>query len=149
MPQKIKLKNLREEEVFELTKSTNIIFVAKDLTSLSSTLNIYAKASNIQINVILRLIPATDSQINIDVNLFADNSIQNVTANMELRALIITSNSKVEIKPILHIQGDTHEINHKVAIGGVEDKQLQFLMMRGINKEEAKKLLAEGFLNVN
>lgn len=149
MPQKIKLKNLKEEEVFELTKSTDIIFVAKDLTNLSSTLNIYAKASNIQINVILRLIPAVNSQLNIEVHFFADNSVQNVTANMELRALTITSNSKVEIKPILHIQGDTHEINHKVAIGGVENKQLQFLMMRGINKEDAERLLAEGFLNVN
>lgn len=62
-------------------------------------------------------------------------------------ALLMDSNSKARILPILKINNNDVECSHGATIGRVDEKILFYLMSRGISKNEAKKIIINGFFS--
>ena len=50
-------------------------------------------------------------------------------------------------KPELEIYADDVKCSHGATTGELDEEMLFYLRSRGLNKEEAKKLLIEGFIN--
>jgi len=61
--------------------------------------------------------------------------------------LMISENAKAESIPGLEILADDVRCSHGVTIGNVDKNQMFYLQSRGINKEEAKSLIIQGFLD--
>jgi Fe-S cluster assembly protein SufD len=59
--------------------------------------------------------------------------------------LLLSRSAKVDTKPQLEIQNDDVKCTHGATIGQIDDDQRFYLMSRGIEKDEATKMLSRGF----
>jgi Fe-S cluster assembly protein SufD len=64
------------------------------------------------------------------------------------RNLVLSEGTRADSIPNLEIEtGDIAGAGHASATGRFDDEQLFYLQARGINEEEARKLVVRGFLN--
>lgn len=63
------------------------------------------------------------------------------------RALLLSSEAQVDAKPALEIYADDVKCSHGAASGDLDEEQLFYLKSRGIEENEAKKILTSAFLN--
>ena len=61
--------------------------------------------------------------------------------------LLLSENAEVNAKPELEIYADDVKCSHGATTGELDEQMLFYLRSRGLNREEAKKLLIEGFIN--
>ncbi len=61
--------------------------------------------------------------------------------------LLLSKNTEVNTKPELEIYADDVKCSHGATTGELDEEKLFYLRTRGLNKEEAKKILIEGFIN--
>jgi len=62
------------------------------------------------------------------------------------KAIILDQKSEFDSKPELEIYADDVKCSHGSASGSLDENAIFYLMSRGINRSEAKKLLIKGFL---
>ncbi len=67
-------------------------------------------------------------------------------ASQDIRITLIDKESKGKGYPILKIDNNDIKANHGCAIGNVKDADLYYILSRGINKEDAKRLITLGYL---
>jgi Fe-S cluster assembly protein SufD len=58
----------------------------------------------------------------------------------------LDSNTEFDAKPELEIYADDVKCSHGSTSGNLDENSIFYLMSRGISKEDAKKLLINGFL---
>lgn len=63
------------------------------------------------------------------------------------RVLMLSEKARGDANPILLIDEDDVMAGHAATVGRVDDVQLYYLMSRGINRQEAERLIIHGFLN--
>ena len=61
--------------------------------------------------------------------------------------MLLSENAEVNVKPELEIYADDVKCSHGATTGELDEQMLFYLRSRGLNKEEAKKILIEGFVN--
>ena len=61
--------------------------------------------------------------------------------------LLLSENADVNSKPELEIYADDVKCSHGSTTGDLDEEMLFYLRSRGLNKEDAKKILIEGFIN--
>ncbi|MDD3519698.1 MAG: SufD family Fe-S cluster assembly protein [Actinomycetota bacterium] len=60
---------------------------------------------------------------------------------------IIKDNGQASAVPIVEVKNATAHITHEASIGSVDKKQLETLMSRGLDEDEATELIIQGLLN--
>ena len=60
---------------------------------------------------------------------------------------IIKGNGKASAVPIVEVRNSTAHVTHEASIGSVDKKQLETLMSRGLNEDEATELIIQGLLS--
>ncbi|MFW6256581.1 MAG: SufB/SufD family protein [Bacillota bacterium] len=60
---------------------------------------------------------------------------------------IIKDQAVARAVPIVEVRNPEAKVTHEAAIGSVDDSQLQTLMARGLNEEEASEIIIQGMLN--
>jgi Fe-S cluster assembly protein SufD len=65
---------------------------------------------------------------------------------LEERILLLSSTATAEAIPNLEIMTNDVSCSHAATVGEIDEKQLFYLSSRGLPQEEAKRLIAEGFL---
>ena len=63
------------------------------------------------------------------------------------KALVLSENSTFNSKPELEIYADDVKCSHGSTTGNIDQNSIFYLMSRGLSKEQANKMLVEGFLN--
>ena len=63
------------------------------------------------------------------------------------KALVLSESSEFNSKPELEIYADDVKCSHGSTIGNIDENSVFYLMSRGLSKEQANKMLVEGFLN--
>jgi len=63
-----------------------------------------------------------------------------------LRGIILSDNAVVEVNPILLIDEYDVKAGHGATIGKIEENQLYYLQSRGLTKEQAEKLIINGYI---
>ena len=61
--------------------------------------------------------------------------------------LLLSENADVNSKPELEIYADDVKCSHGSTTGDLDEEMLFYLRSRGLNKQQAKKILIEGFIN--
>ena len=61
--------------------------------------------------------------------------------------LLLSETAEVNAKPELEIYADDVKCSHGATTGELDEEMLFYLRSRGLKKEDAKKLLIEGFIN--
>ena len=63
------------------------------------------------------------------------------------KALILSEKSEFNSKPELEIYADDVKCSHGSTTGNIDENSLFYLMSRGLTRDQANKMIVEGFLN--
>ena len=87
-----------------------------------------------------------DGSIIFNVTSFAPKKAKNSTINQDSKIITLNDINENEINPILLIDSFEAEARHAAFIGNFKEKELFYLMSRGLSKKEASNLLINGLL---
>lgn len=69
-------------------------------------------------------------------------------AHLECHGLILGSQGVIHAIPELDAQTGEAELSHEAAVGKIAPEEIEYLMARGLNEEEAAATIVRGFLNI-
>jgi Fe-S cluster assembly scaffold protein SufB len=72
-----------------------------------------------------------------------------VKAHLECKGLILNDGAVIHAIPELIGSRKDVELSHEAAVGKIADKEINYLMSRGLNRDEATSVIVRGFLDVN
>ncbi len=78
--------------------------------------------------------------------IFADSKAQKTDGYQLSKAILLSNNTEFNAKPELEIYADDVKCSHGSASGNLNENSIFYLMTRGLNYQEAKNLLINGFL---
>ncbi len=78
--------------------------------------------------------------------IFVDSKAQKTDGYQLSKAILLNDNTEFNGKPELEIYADDVKCSHGSASGSLNEDSIFYLMSRGLNYKEAKKLLINGFL---
>jgi Fe-S cluster assembly protein SufB len=67
-------------------------------------------------------------------------------SRVECKALVLGEKAKARADPILEILNNDVDCSHAASVREIEKEKVFYLQTRGLNEEEAKKMIVEGFL---
>ncbi len=79
--------------------------------------------------------------------IYVKNNAQKTDAYQQSKALLLNDNAEFDSKPELEIYADDVKCSHGSTSGSVDEDSLYYLMTRGLNRDDAVKLLVKGFLD--
>ena len=79
--------------------------------------------------------------------IFVKDIAQKTDAYQLSKALILDNQAEFNAKPELEIYADDVKCSHGSSSGSIDEDSIHYIMTRGIEFDEAKKLLIKGFLN--
>jgi len=79
--------------------------------------------------------------------IYVTKDAQKTDAYQLSKALVLSENSAFNSKPELEIYADDVKCSHGSTTGNIEQNSIFYLMSRGLSREQANKMLVEGFLN--
>jgi Fe-S cluster assembly scaffold protein SufB len=71
-----------------------------------------------------------------------------VKAHLECHGLILADEGVIHAIPELEGHRSGAEMSHEAAVGKIAEEEIEYLMARGLNEEEATATIVRGFLNV-
>lgn len=86
------------------------------------------------------------SEISYQGSLIIKKEAQLTETYLSHSTLMLSPKAKANTTPSLEIEADDVKAGHSATIGNVDDETLFYFESRGINKEEAKKIMIKGFL---
>lgn len=70
-------------------------------------------------------------------------------AHLECNGLILHPKGVIHAIPELEARTDNAELSHEAAVGKIAPEEIEYLMARGLNEDEATATIVRGFLNVD
>lgn len=127
-------------------------FIGKTLTIGTSGLYKYSqtithKAKNTNSNITNLAISLGDAKVYFETVGHILNKMSNSNCRQLAKGIIVSDASEITAKPILLIDENDVFAYHGAAIGKMSDEALFYLMSRGLNKDEAVKLMIAALIN--
>lgn len=69
--------------------------------------------------------------------------------HLECKGLILGTGGSIHAIPELHSSTDNVELSHEAAVGKIAQEEIEYLMARGLDEDEATSTIVRGFLNVD
>ncbi len=69
-------------------------------------------------------------------------------AHLECSGLLLSRNAKIHAVPELFANTPEADLSHEAAVGKIAEKEIIYLMSRGVSKEEAASIITRGFMDV-
>ena len=74
--------------------------------------------------------------------------VPGIRGHLECRGLILSEKGSIHAIPELEGKVNNIDMSHEAAIGKIAEEEIQYLMARGFNSEEATSVIVGGFLDV-
>ena len=167
--------NFSNIDIYENSISENFIYSSESKFSKNEIIcNLKEKYSSAFINGVINLDQSKQHEIQTNINHLAENTksyqliksilndkskgvyqgkifvneIAQKTDGYQLsKALLLDENTEFNGKPELEIYADDVKCSHGSTSGNLDENAIFYLMSRGLDFKEAKKLLIEGFIN--
>ena len=124
----------------------NIVYVGgRSKVNAGSQIDFQGEGSSGEI--ISRNIAKDFAQITAPARLLGNNT--GVKAHMECRGIILNDGATIGAVPELHARFKDVEMSHEAAVGKIADKEINYLMSRGLDRDEATSVIVRGFLDVD
>lgn len=77
------------------------------------------------------------------------NTQSKVKGHLECRGLLLGKDAVIHTIPELLAKGEGSDMSHEAAVGRIAEKEILYLMSRGLKKDEATALIIRGFLDTS
>lgn len=108
---------------------------------------IYLNGENSKTEVISRTVARDNSEVIVRGNIIGKN--KGIKGHLECRGLMLSDNSIIHAIPELRAETADADLSHEAAVGKISEEEIEYLMSRGLDKEEAASVIVRGFLNVD
>ena len=126
----------------------NVIYGLKD-SYIDLGSKMYLEAPNTRAESIARTIAADQSVIYSRGDMIAKTK-EACMAHLDCRGIVFSKEATMYAIPALVSEGSVRaHLSHEASIGPISQEQVEYLMSRGINKDDAVSLITTGFLNLN
>ncbi len=122
------------------------LLLGKDTDWLELRLNISHRAPDTKSKVVLKGALTGRAKINFEGLVKIEKGSTGSNAWLGSHFLLLSENAKGRAIPSLEILENDIKAGHAATVGRINDLELFYLMSRGLTKEDAKKLIVEGFL---
>ena len=103
-------------------------------------------ATNTFGRVVIKGAAANGAHISIDGLVKIGKEARKTDSFLEMRILLLDKQSSAVAEPKLEIENNDVKASHAATVGKIDEDQLFYLASRGIERDEAKRLIVEGFL---
>jgi Fe-S cluster assembly scaffold protein SufB len=86
---------------------------------------------------------------NITARGYIEGNAPNVKGHLECRGLILKGNGHIHAIPELKGNLAGIDLSHEAAVGKIAEEEVEYLMMRGLTRDEATATIVRGFLRVD
>lgn len=76
-------------------------------------------------------------------------AVPGIKAHIECRGLVLSPTASIHAIPELEAQRENLEMSHEAAVGKIAEKEILYLMARGLSADEATAAIIRGFLKVD
>lgn len=142
------VREINEEVIFNLNgENSKVDFNLKTISKNREKYNflVYHNAKKTISNINNNGVNILDGSLEFNVSSFVPNGVIKCDASQSARIINETSNECI-VKPNLFIDEEDVIANHSAYIGNFNEEELFYLMSRGIEEEEARRILCKGFL---
>lgn len=108
-------------------------------------LNIYHYSNNSKSFSHLGAIVKKRGQIKFDGNIYVGNNIKNIIAHLKCDGITLTNNGFIEFNPNMFINNNDVICTHGANIGSIDKNIINYMLTRGLNKKNCKKILMKTF----
>ena len=108
--------------------------------------NINHLAANTKSYQLIKSVLDNESKAVFQGKIFVDSKAQKTNGYQLSKAILLNNNTEFNAKPELEIYADDVKCSHGSASGNLNENSIFYLMSRGLNYQEAKNLLINGFL---
>lgn len=139
---------IKEYDIFNLNGTgAKVKRVLKTISNSNEKYDmlVYHNAKETSSDLINHGVNIEDGKLVFNVSSFVLEKMNDSYLNQNNRIINLTDN-ECKINPNMYIDCFDVTANHSAFIGGFKEEELFYLQSRGINKEEATKLLIRGFL---
>jgi len=123
-----------------------LIFLSKQQHHELKT-NVNHKHQNCKSSQLVKSVLLDKSNGTYQGKIYVDKKAQKTNGYQLSKALVLSENSAFNSKPELEIYADDVKCSHGSTTGNIDQNSIFYLMSRGLSKEQANKMLIEGFLN--
>jgi len=109
--------------------------------------NINHKHENCKSSQLIKSVLLDNSNATYQGKIYVNESAQKTNGYQLSKALILSEKSEFNSKPELEIYADDVKCSHGSTIGNIDENSIFYLMSRGLTKDQANKMIVEGFLN--
>lgn len=136
----IPLANIGDEvELYGLVEATKPgDYVVKTLTD--------HKAPRTYGRVVVKGIAAHGARVSVDGMVKVEAGAEGTDSFLEMRVLLLDKISSARAEPKLEIENNNVKASHAATVGKIDEEQLMYLQSRGVEIQEAKKVIIDGFL---
>lgn len=127
------------------TARYNTILVARPGSNMDVGSKVILSAPNTKAEMIARTI-TTGGDIIARGQLVGE--VASVKAHLECRGLILSEKGTIHAVPELIGKVNGVDLSHEAAVGKIAQEEIEYLMARGLSKDEATAAIVRGFLNV-
>jgi hypothetical protein len=125
--------------------TNNVLYVTDhSKMDVGGTAYLYGKGSRVEMNT--RAVCLNESSL-ISRGLIEGNHT-NCKGHLECRGLVMDESSMLEAIPILRARKPGPELTHEAGIGGLSQREINYLMMRRMTEDEAVGALIRGFMDL-
>lgn len=78
-----------------------------------------------------------------------EKKAQNTDSFLSMKVLLLDKKSGATAEPELEILANRVKASHSASVGKIDEEQMFYLKSRGISEDEAKKIIVNGFINID
>jgi Fe-S cluster assembly scaffold protein SufB len=97
---------------------------------------------------LLRGVAQDSSQLYLSGTIIVEPKAQLTNAFLTENILLLSPTARAQALPNLEIEANEVKCSHAATVSNIPQEQLFYLRSRGLDLEEAKRLVVEGFLNI-
>ena len=124
----------------------NSIVMGKGNSVIDIGSRVFLKAEGTSAESIARAVAYDESKIYARGHLIGE--VPNIKAHLECRGLVLSPKAMIHAIPELEARQENLEMSHEAAVGKIAEREILYLMSRGLSQEEATSAIVRGFLKV-
>jgi Fe-S cluster assembly scaffold protein SufB len=128
------------------TARFNSILVAKPGSNMDTGSRVFLNAKRTRTEIITRAITTGG---NIISRGFIEGNEPEVKGHLECRGLILGNSGSIHAIPELKGNLAGIDLSHEAAVGKIAEEEVEYLMARGLTRDEATATIVRGFLRVD
>lgn len=123
-----------------------VVFLGNQDQEIKIQTKLWHQADNTKGNLLCRGVLQDNAKTDFLAQITIPQGLKNIESHQNMKCLTQGEKTKCDALPILDVNSDSVVCSHGVAIGRVEEENLFYLESRGIEKEEAQRMLLHGLL---